>query len=142
MNPNPSQTSANANPTKTDSTRHFSVLVMALIIAGVIIVATVLIGAFVVSTRNNSIDQDLIIDNEPLPTEIIKIPFDYTVVSISDAVIMLEGKNGGFELPNDANITVVYRVDDNSLASINDLQTGQTVSLRIIPGEKAWIGIE
>lgn len=129
-------TSTSPNNTKT-------VGIILIMVLGFAIVGVFIVGYFVAGNQpQQGNDDPIVLDGEPIPTETVKIPFDYTVVSVSTSTIVLEGKNGGMEIPADENVTAVYHVGDNSLGSINDLQAGQTVSLRIIPGEKAWIGIE
>ena len=128
-------------PTTPKNTKNVGIILV--LVLGFVIVGVVVMGYFFAGNQRSQANNDsIVLNGEPIPTENVKIPFDYTIVSVSVSTIVLDGKNGGMELPADENVTVVYHVGDNSLASINDLQTGQTVSLRIIPGEKAWIGIE
>lgn len=84
----------------------------------------------------------LVLGGEKLPKNNVLVPFDYTIMSIDSSMIVISGEHGNMQLPVSDDQVTVYHVSDNSKADITDLQVGQTVNLAMVPGEKAWVGIE
>lgn len=119
-------------------------IIMALVLVFALASAVALVYLQLASRGQESTNTStpLVLGGETLPANNIRVPFEYTIVSINDDLITLAGEHGNMELPVDNRQVTVYHVGDNTKANLTDLIVGQTVNLAIVPGEKAWVGIE
>ncbi len=137
----------NANVTGQQDFMLISV-VIALLLFGIVVVYY-----FALGNGSEPLESDVtqIAQLTPTPTEanelgeIIKVPFDYTVESISGSEILINGEFGLMHLPNNPEQVTVKKIGQEGSyinAKISDLSTGQRVELELNPGKSAIIYIK
>jgi heme/copper-type cytochrome/quinol oxidase subunit 2 len=71
----------------------------------------------------------------------VEVPFDYEISQIDESLITLTGDKGSMRLPFNPNIVTVYSgsLSAQKTISLSDLSVGQKVTLKVVPGQYAWL---
>lgn len=69
----------------------------------------------------------------------IKVEFTYKVKSITNQIIILQGKSGDFMLPYDPSVVEVYKGPDatSEKVALESLRVGANLNMEFIPGTSA-----
>ena len=90
------------------------------------------------NNTNTTVNDNTIVSKQ---NEVHKVDFAYKVKSITGEMIVLNGQNGDFTLPNDPSAITVYKgpTKESPKMELSQLKVGDTVNMEFVPGKSATL---